>query len=572
MNKYGIYHSTDVPYAYGVENGLNLRIRTARGDINKVLVYYKDKYDDTEGYKEKEMTLICETKLYSFFECKIQLYRNRYAYYFKLIDNENVEVYLNERGIQNSLENKEIYPFSFPYIAKDDLYEDIKWVEESVVYQIFPDRFCNGDESINPEETLPWGSGKLTYRSMYGGDLQGIINKLDYLKDLGVDIIYLTPVFKSNTSHKYNTADYFDIDPQFGTVDLAKELVQKCHEKGMKIIFDAVFNHSGDDFFAFKDVLKNQEKSKYADWYFIDKYPVSFEKGGYYTFGKDHRNMPKFNTNNEEVREYLYKVGEYWIREVGIDGWRLDVCDEVSHDFWRGFRKRIKSVNKNAIIVGEIMNEAAPFLRGDQLDGIMNYTFKDAVTDFFGSKTIDCYEFSDLLANNRVIYMNSITKQLWNLIDSHDTKRFLTECNDDVDFMKLAVGFQFTYLGIPYIYYGDEIGLNGGADPENRKCMIWDKNHQNMDLFNYYKKLIKIRKENKELIHGRYIEKYCKDNVIVFTRALEESKITVIINNNKDTKNVPIKLNGIDLLTDEKVELNGTAKIKGASISIVKEN
>lgn len=573
MNKYGIYHSTEAPYAYGVdEKSLNLRIRTVRGDIKKVIVYYKDKYAFTEGYREKEMTLVCESRLYSFFECKIQLDRNRYAYYFKLIDNQNVEVYLNERGVQKTLENREVYPFSFPYIAREDLYQDVKWIQNSVVYQIFPDRFCNGDKSRNLEHTLPWGTGKLTHGNIYGGDLQGIIDKLDYLKDLGIDLVYLTPVFKSNTSHKYNTEDYFDIDPQFGSVELAKELVRKCHEKGMKIVFDAVFNHSGDKFFAFKDVLEKQEKSKYVDWYFIDEFPVSVEKGGYYTFGINQRNMPKFNTSNDEVKEYLYKVGEYWVKEVGIDGWRLDVCDEVSHEFWRGFRKRIKSIRKDAIIIGEIMNEAVPFLRGDQLDGIMNYTFKDAVTDFFGSKTIDCIEFSDLLANNRMIYMNSIVRQLWNLIDSHDTKRFLTECNDNVDFMKLAIGFQFTYLGIPYIYYGDEVGINGGNDPENRKCMVWEKENQNLELFNYYKKLIKIRKEYKELVYGEYREIYCSDNVIAFTRTLEGNKITVVINNNECDKEISIKLRGIDLLTDKEVDFKDKVKLKAASIIIVKEN
>ncbi|MBE6050273.1 MAG: alpha-glycosidase [Clostridium sp.] len=573
MNKYGIYHITEAPYAYAVdENSLNLKIRTVKEDIKKVIVYYKDKYVNNEGYREKEMTLTCESKLYSFYECEIQVYRNRYAYYFKLIDNDNAEVYLNERGLQKNLDNKEKYPFSFPFIPKEDVYEDVKWIQDSVVYQIFPDRFCNGDKSINLEGTLPWGEGELTHKNIYGGDLQGIIDKLDYLEDLGIDLVYVTPVFKSNTPHKYNTEDYFNIDPQFGTVELAKKLVKKCHEKGMKVVFDAVFNHSGDNFFAFKDILEKQEKSKYIDWYFIDKFPVSLKEGGYYTFAVNQRNMPKFNTNNREVREYLYKVGEYWIKEVGIDGWRLDVCDEVSHEFWRGFRKRIKSINKDAIIVGEIMNEGAPFLKGDQLDGIMNYTFKDAVTDFFGSKTIDSTEFSDLLANNRMIYMNSVVRQLWNLIDSHDTKRFLTECNDNMDFMKLAVGFQFTYLGIPYIYYGDEVGMNGGSDPQNRKCMVWDKEDQNLELFDYYKKLIKMRKKYKELVYGRYTEKYCKDNVIAFTRTFEDNKITVVINNNECDKEIPMQLKGIELLTDKKVDCKEKIKMKAASIIIVKEN
>ena len=418
---------------------------------------------------------------------------------------------------------------------------------------------------------MPWGD-KTTYTSMFGGDLQGIIDKLDYLEELGVNLLYLTPIFKSNSAHKYNTTDYFDIDPQFGTVEKAKELVEKCHNRGMKIIFDAVFNHSGSEFFAFKDLADKGEDSKYKDWFFVDDYPVSIEKCNYYTFGDNHRAMPKFNTSCNEVTEYLLNVGEYWIKEVGIDGWRLDVCDEISHEFWRKFRSRIKSINKNALIIGEIMHEAKSFLKGDQLDTIMNYPFKDSVTDFFGSRTINSEEFSSILSENRMLYMDAVSKQMWNLIDSHDTKRFLTECHNNIDAMKLALVFQFTYLGVPYIYYGDEIGMSGGIDPENRKCMIWDKDKQNLNLFEYYKKLINIRKENNVLIYGDYNEIYCKDNVIVFERKYKEERVRIIINNNFESKEISFEesINGIDLLEDKKVYIPKHFEIAGMSAKIIK--
>ncbi len=237
----------------------------------------------------------------------------------------------------------------------------------------------------------------------------------------------------------------------------------------MKVIFDAVFNHSGSDFFAFEDLLQKQEASKYKDWYFIDSYPVSTGKVTYYTFGDDVSSMPKLNTHNKEVREYLLKVGEYWVKEMGIDGWRLDVCDEVDHDFWRAFNKVVKEANKDAVIIGEIHHEASSFLKGDQMDSIMNYPFKFALVDFFANRSISVEQFDDILSFNRTLYMNSITRQLWNLMDSHDTKRFLTECNGNVDRMKLAIAFQFCYQGVPYIYYGDEIGLNGADDPAVQK-------------------------------------------------------------------------------------------------------
>lgn len=571
MNKYGIYHITEAPYAYAEDyNNLKLRVRTAKSDIGKCIVYYKDKYYVDSPYQKKEMTLAAQTELFDYFQTNVSTSRNRYEYYFELVDKQGNRAYLNERGIFD--ECTESYSFIFAYIAHEDVYNESKWLQESTVYQIFVDRFCNGNSEINPENVQPWGKGQLTYRSVYGGDLQGIIDKVDYLKDLGIDVIYLTPIFKANSPHKYDTVDYYSIDPQFGTIDTAKELVRRCHENGMKIIFDAVFNHSSNEFFAFKDVLEKQENSKYKDWYFIDKFPVSFEKGGYYTFGKDFRRMPKLNTNNNEVREYLLNIGEYWVKEVGIDGWRLDVCDEVGHDFWKAFRKRIKAVNKDAVIIGEIMHEANSFLKGDQGDGIMNYPFKNAVTDFFASKTISCHKFSDILAANRMMYMDSITKQMWNLIDSHDTKRFLSECKGDISAMKLAIGFQFTYVGVPYIYYGDEIGMDGEHDPENRRCMIWDTKKQNSEIFDFYKKLIFIRKENKALVYGDYKELYCKDDIVVFKRTYVEEEILVVINNNDENKKIDLNFTyqGVDLINNEKIEINNSLEIGPMNIKIIK--
>ena len=572
MNKYAVYHITEAPYSYAKDiNTLTLRVRAAKDDIKKCIVYYKDKYLENSPYESKEMELAVTCELFDYFQTDISVFRNRYQYYFKMIDTDGNEAYLAERGVRE--DEKLIYPYIFPYIASEDVYDDVKWMQECVVYQIFPERFCNGDESINPEGITPWGDeDNLTYYSRYGGDIKGITSKLDYIKNLGVDVIYMTPIFKSKTAHKYDTSDYFNIDPQFGTVEDVKELVEKAHSMGIKIILDAVFNHSGEDFFAFKDVLENQQNSKYKDWYFIDSYPVSRQNENYYTFGHRHFNMPKLNTSNSEVKEYLLNVGEYWVKEIGIDGWRLDVCDEIGHDFWRAFRKRIKSVNKNAVIIGEIMHEANSFLKGDQLDSIMNYPFKNAVTDFFAKKEINSSEFSDILAANRMLYMDAVTKQMWNLIDSHDTKRFLTECNDDLESMKLAVAFQFTYVGVPYIYYGDEIGMNGGDDPFNRRCMVWNEEKQNSDMLEYFKKMIKVRKENKALIYGDYKELYCRDNVIIFERNYNGDTILVVINNNEDEKviELPYEITGISLMDNKNINENKIINLSAKSIKIIK--
>lgn len=560
MNKYAVFHVLDTPYAYGKDKDtLIVRVRVARNDIKKCYIHYKDRYDWENSYRKKEMVIVAETELFTYYQVEVSVFRNRYRYYFEFIDNNDESFEYNERGFVNkNFKYNDMNSFQFPYIAEEDLYEEEKWLQESIIYQIFPDRFCNGDNSKNIEGTLSWGKGKVNTKSMYGGDLRGVIEKLSYLKELGVNLIYLTPVFKSTTNHKYNTKDYFDIDPQFGTINEARELVEKAHNNGIKIIFDAVFNHSGSDFFAFKDLIKNQQQSKYKEWYFIDSWPVSQAKDKYYTFANGCENMPKLNTNNEEVKEYLLSVGEYWIKEIGIDGWRLDVCDEVGHKFWRAFRKRIKKANKNTIIIGEIMHEANSFLKGDQLDGIMNYPFKNAIIDFFGKNIINAREFLDIMAENRVLYMDSIIRQMWNLIGSHDTKRIYNECEGNINKIKLAIAYQFLYIGVPYIYYGDEIGLDGEDDPDNRKCMIWDEENQNKDLLNFYKMMIKLRKANKELIYGDFEEIYCKNDLLAFKRVLKDTNILVLFNNSDKDEAIELNLNckGTNLITGEIEKIN----------------
>ena len=574
MNKHAVYHVLDVPYAYSKDKDtLVLRLRVARDDVKECSVLYRCRYDWNNEYKRKEMKIVVETELFTYYEVELSVHRNRYRYYFEINDKDNNILIYTERGlVDTDYTNINVAAFQFPYIAEEDLYKEEKWLQESVVYQIFPDRFFNGDKTINHECVKEWGKGKVERHSLYGGDIRGIIEKINYLKELGVDLIYLTPIFKSNTNHKYNTANYFEIDPTFGTLEDAKELVSKCHENNIRIVFDAVFNHSGNDFFAFEDVLKNQDKSNYKDWYFVDSFPVDIKKCNYYTFANNCSNMPKLNTNNKEVTNYLLDVAKYWIKEIDIDGWRLDVCDEVSHEFWREFRKAVKSVKSDAIIIGEIMHEANSFLKGDQLDSIMNYPFKNATIDFFGKHNISAVEYLDILAANRVLYMNSITKQMWNLIGSHDTKRIINECNKNIDRVKLSIAMQFTYIGVPYIYYGDEVGITGGDDPDNRKCMIWDEKKQDKDILNLYKKLIKIRKENKSLIHGSFEVVYCKEEVIGFIREYCNDKILVILNNSEEDHYIKYdnKENGINLITGESVDFLDKIKIKPLDFMIIK--
>lgn len=577
MNRHAIYHLTEAPYAYGKdEETLIVRIRVAKNDMSQVIVLYKDRYEsEYEPFKQKPMVKKETTDLFDFYEAELVLDEKRFRYIFELHDQLGKCMYYGEHGLsQERMDPKEKGNFQFPYLCEQDVLKAVDWASEGIVYQIFPDRFYKGDPSRDPVDVAAWGDLPERHK-IFGGDIEGIIQKLDYIEDLGVDIIYMTPIFESSTDHKYNTKDYYKIDPQFGDIDTVKELVEKAHAKGIKIILDAVFNHSGDDFFAFEDVVKNGAASMYKDWYYIDDYPVVKKPmTNYRTFATNITHMPKFRTSNPKVREYLLDVAKYWIEEIGIDGWRLDVCDEVDHYFWREFRKVVKGINPDALIIGEIMHESISYLKGDQLDTIMNYPFKEAVTDFFAKGEITVEEFESRLAMQRASYVQAVNHQMWNLIDSHDTPRFLTECKGDVQALKLAITFQFTYIGTPYIYYGTEIGMEGGKDPDCRRCMRWSEEDQNKDLHFFVKRLSAIRKANKTLIYGDYKNFYQSDGVIGFKRFDEESEIYVFINNNIRNRTIPIPKQGeyMDLYTNSIHVINESIMLEPMEFRLLKRS
>lgn len=405
-------------------------------------------------------------------------------------------------------------------------------MKETVWYQIFPDRFANGNKNNDPEKVLPWASEAPALDNFFGGDFEGIINSLDYLTDLGINGIYLTPIFKAYSNHKYDTIDYMEIDPQFGDKETFKKLVDECHQRGIRVMLDAVFNHSGLYFSPFRDVLENQEKSKYKDWFHLHEFPVKdVYPPNYDTFGYV-ESMPKLNTENPEVRSYFLDVAAYWIEEFDIDGWRLDVANEVDHSFWKAFRKRVKSIKPDLYILGEIWHDALPWLEGDQFDAVMNYPFTLAGLDYIAKEKIDTKQFADRLSKSYASYMENSNEVAFNLLDSHDTPRVLTECGGDIKKVRLLYALLFSFPGTPCVYYGDEIGMTGGEDPECRKCMVWDEEDQNTSLKNFIKQFIQLRFTEKAFTQGKLSIIQPKENVYYFhfIRTVEDSSIHFFIN------------------------------------------
>lgn len=535
-----------------------------------------------------------------------------------------------------------------------------QWAKSAVWYQIFPERFRNGDPSNDPKlkdiigadpaempkewQIHPWGSDwhklqpyevkngepelwKHILRRRYGGDFQGIIDKLDYIKQLGFNAIYLNPVFDSPSLHKYDGASYHHADPNFGpdpegdrrliesenpldpstwvwtkADELLLKLIKECHKREIKVILDGVFNHMGVNSFAFQDLLKNQEKSPYKDWFIVKSFNDSvkgtvFDYEGW--FGV--KSLPEFKEDANGIvkgpRDYIFAATQRWMNpkgegiENGIDGWRLDVAFCVGHKFWKDWRNHVKSINPEAYLTAEIVQppqEVLPYLSGDEFDGEMSYNFAFACAEFFfdpKGKNISPTEFDQKLRELREIYPGGIPYVVQNLFGSHDSNRLgsyilnrgigkyrnwgeyfnLSQASsnknyntskpgkEEIRLQKLFILFQMTNVGAPMVYYGDEVGMWGANDPDCRKPMIWDDIQYedsdvsiNSDLFDFYKRAISIRRNNVSLNIGDFQTLITNDseNLYAFMRSSSKQKIVVVINNSDSDKVIQLPIKG----------------------------
>jgi Glycosidases len=375
-------------------------------------------------------------------------------------------------------------------------YQAPSWVADAIFYQIFPERFCNGDPVNDPAGTQPWG-GLPTRENFFGGDLQGVLQKLDYLQGLGVNAIYLNPIFAARTNHRYDTSDYFKVDPALGDLALLKALTEEMHRRGMHLILDGVFNHCGDGFAPFLDVRAKGERSEYRDWFVARSYPLSTDPLNFLTCGGC-TYLPKLNHAYRPVQEFILKVARYWLEEAGIDGWRLDVPFKIPLPFWREFRQVVKSVNPQAYLVGEVWREAAPWVQGDVFDGVTNYRLRDILFDYVLTNVLDGedfgYELQTLLTGH-----GPAARSMLNLLDSHDTARVLTTFKGDLERLRLALTAQMTLPGAPMIYYGDEVGLLGETDPDCRRCMPWEEHDWNLPVLQMTRELTALRQAHPAL-------------------------------------------------------------------------
>lgn len=521
MNRYALFHKSESSYCFPrKKDEITIRLRTSRDDdISSVYLVYGCKYDFYALQHEAKMSVRYQDNLFSYYEVSIKLSDVRLTYVFKIIS-QGKTYYFSEDGLSETYDFAYNFYncFQYAYIHENDVVEEVEFMKDAAFYEIFIDRFKMGDMNKDLSYINMNWDDKPTPTSFAGGDLQGIIDSLDYLSSLGVNALYLTPIFKSKSNHKYDIEDYYKIDSQFGNENTLKELVKEAHKKNIKIVLDAVFNHISEDNYLFVDVKKNKEKSKYYDYFIF--------KGDEYECFSICKYMPKLNTDNEEVRKYLIEVGKYYIEKFDIDGWRLDVSDEVSHSFWKEFRKEIKKVKKDAVLIGENWHDASKYLQGDEFDSIMNYSFTKALLDYLAFDKINSKMMADKLNELQIRNIDSVNKMMLNLIDTHDTLRFYTEVNKNIDKYLIALVLLYFYQGVPCLYYGDESLMEGGYDPDSRRGFI--KNQQNK-AFKLIIELSKLRKEEDFYSGELYIKN--DDDILILERINKKMCYRLLINN-----------------------------------------
>jgi cyclomaltodextrinase len=424
------------------------------------------------------------------------------------------------------------------------------WVKDAIFYQIFPDRFAKSASLAKPTNLEPWETEPTAF-GYKGGDLIGVVERLDYLQDLGVTALSFNPIFQSASNHRYHTHDYYKVDPLLGGDPAFEQLLTECKRRGLRIVLDGVFNHASRGFFQFNDVLENGAASPWVDWFQFSEHPANAydhsRPPGYNAWVGLHA-LPKLNTDNPQVREYLMGVGEYWLRK-GIDGWRLDVPFEITSDgFWQEFRQRMKAINPEAYIVGEVWWDARQWLQGDQFDGVMNYLFAEAAIAFTAGDRvkrelvedrsyypwpgIDGLTFAEKITRLLGLYPWPIELTQLNLLDGHDTARFISIAGGDTASVRLGTLLMFTFPGAPCIYYGDEIGLTGGRpDAMARRPFPWDYPERwDRELLDFYKAVIALRKAHPALRTGTLRQVHADRNLYVFERSLEGSRFVVALN------------------------------------------
>lgn len=548
MNFESVFHQTSQQMCYPLnENELMINLKTGY-DVDKVYICFNDPYianKDGWIYDRFEVTSKKKLQHHLWWSVVVKPRFKRAKYYFELIANNQTYYYfedgfINEKELKNR--NKLLQYFIFPWMNEADINCAPSWPKDIVWYQIFPDRFYRSQNSEVDSSLSSWREGKVSNEERFGGNLLGIIDKIPYLKEMGFNGIYLNPIMEAGTNHKYDTKNYLKIDPAFGSNQDFKNLVQVAHQNGIKIMVDAVFNHSGTQFEPWLDVLKYGKKSKFADWFMINdwenlktqKYTLD---GCYYSFAFTGL-MPKLNTNNREVIDYFCNICREWILEFDIDAIRFDVGNEISHKFLKILRENLLSIKPDIYLLGEIWHNSIAWLLGDEYDAVMNYPLLSGINDFYINKENTKLDFECMINHCYTMYMNQTNQILFNLLDSHDTMRLINRTKDiNIFYQQLTI--LLTVPGSPSLYYGTEIALEGENDPDCRRLIPWDKLNQSnyTSLIDKLKRLLTIRHKYpaSKSLDFEFVNNFSQSRVVEYIKtAANGQKLLVILNCSDD--------------------------------------
>lgn len=584
----GVYHKTSEQMSYALnENDLVVNLKTGY-DVRRVFIHHGDPFEagilgGNEKWTGTREEIVFKKRLRHqiWWTTTLRPPYKRCKYYFELHTEKEIWYYCEDGFLtkdQMDMEGRMLQCFTVPWMNPADVNRTPKWVNDTVWYQIFPDRFCRGERSIKEDGLTPWRKGPVTNEERFGGNLEGIREKLPYLAELGITGIYLNPIMEAESNHKYDTTDYTKIDPHFGNKEIFAKLVKEAHSLGIRVMVDAVFNHSGQKFGPWQDVLEKGKDSRYAKWFMVHTWPVprkheDTRDGRFYSFAFADR-MPKINTNNEEVIDYFCRICEGWIEDYDIDGIRFDVGNEVSHRFLKKMREHLKRCKEDIYLLGEIWHDASQWLMGDEYDSVMNYPLMSGIHDFFLDKNMKKEEFEYMINRCYTMYMQQNNNVMFNLLDSHDTERLMNRFHDlDIFYQQLAV--LFTMPGSPCIYYGTEIAMEGGHDPDCRRCMPWDEldTPQNQQNIQQIKALIQMRKEEEACrsLYFHFPQEYENERCVEYIKLDEnQNELEILLNCSERAMN--LRPEGEILFSrkyqDGILEKNGTLirrKIKGGA-------
>ena len=508
-------------YAFALDDTHYIfRLRTGKSEAESVRFYYADRAVMTPKlqFVPLPMEKFRTDRYFDWYEIRLETRFERIAYYFELQNGVETLFYYGDCYEMAGTPTRADY-FQLPFNHRADRFAAPAWTRDAVVYNIFPDSFAAG-KRLAPNGAPP----------CRGGTVRGVTENLDYITSLGFNCIYLNPIFAARSYHRYDTLDYYRIDPHMGAEDDLRDLVRRAHALGIRVILDGVFNHVSSDHPFFRDVLEKGRASRYYSCFYAlpetPHLPAAGELPGYTCFSYV-ADMPKTNTADPFLRQYFCDVGAYWVRKFDVDGWRLDVANELDDGFLRAFRASVKAAKSDALIVGEVWENAAHYLGGDMLDSAMNYDFRRYCRRFFAEQTVDAETFDTNVSTLLLRYNeNALFAQL-NLLDSHDVSRFLSLCGGKTERMELAVLLQMTFPGMPCVFYGDEKGLCGESEPEYRRPMAWDASSP---LEEVYRRMIALRKTHPALRYGSFHTELACGGVYRYSRVWNGTKITVAMN------------------------------------------